>query len=100
MRSPWCAFAYEQHSSRRVKVTVLAGAFVRFAAFELPGVSTAFLGARALSRLKASTLFKSPAAGLVHNGTSCCFDCVQLSAYKYKEARFGCFDCVQVNNHA
>ena len=27
---------------RRVQVTVLAGAFVRFAAFEVPGVSSAF----------------------------------------------------------
>ncbi len=26
----------------------------------------------------ASTLFKSPTAELVHNGTSCCFDCVQV----------------------
>jgi hypothetical protein len=40
----------------------LAGAFVRFAAFEVPGVSSAFLGKRALSRLRhfSTTLFKSP----------------------------------------
>ena len=31
-----------QDSRRRVKVTVLAGAFVRFVAFEVPGVSLAF----------------------------------------------------------
>ena len=43
---------------RRVQVTVWAGAFVRFAAFEVPGVSSAFLGTRALSRLRTSTRFQ------------------------------------------
>jgi hypothetical protein len=43
---------------RRVQVTVWAGAFVRFAAFEVPGVSSAFLGTRALSRLRHQTLLK------------------------------------------
>jgi hypothetical protein len=51
VRRPWCAFAYQQQSSRRVQVTVLVGASVRFAAFEVLGVSLAFLGTRALSRL-------------------------------------------------
>jgi hypothetical protein len=43
---------------RRVQVTVWAGAFVRFAAFEVPGVSSAFLGTRALSRLSGLDTFQ------------------------------------------
>ena len=63
MRRPWCAFAYQQQSSRRVQVTVLVGAFVRFAAFEVLGVSLAFLGTRALSRLWPSDTFENSTAG-------------------------------------
>jgi hypothetical protein len=47
---------------RRVQATVWAGAFVRFAAFEVAGRLLGVLGSRALSRLRTSTLFKSPTA--------------------------------------
>jgi hypothetical protein len=52
VRRPWCAFAYEPavKFKRRVQVTVLAGAFDRFAVFELAGRLLAVLGMRALSR--------------------------------------------------
>ena len=48
---------------RRVQVTVLVGAFVRFAAFEVLGVSLAFLGTRELSRLWPSDTFENSTAG-------------------------------------
>ena len=81
----WCAFAYEQQSSRQVQVTVLAGAFVRFAAFEVPGVS---LACWARGRCRGSghqTLLKLQRLGLcttarlvVLTAYKCCFDCVQV----------------------
>jgi hypothetical protein len=43
---------------RRVQVTVWAGAFVRFAAFEVAGRLLGVLGTRALSRLRHQTLLK------------------------------------------
>jgi hypothetical protein len=47
---------------RRVPVTVWAGAFVRFAAFEVAGRLLGVLGTRALSRLRTSDTFESPTA--------------------------------------
>ena len=44
---------------RRVQVTVWAGAFVRFAAFEVAGRLLGVLGTRALSRLRTSALLNS-----------------------------------------
>ena len=52
-------------TSSKVQVTVLVGAFVRFAAFEVLGVSLAFLGTRALSRLSGLDTFQKS------NGWAC-----------------------------